>query len=115
MRLEGDAGARRLIDALKPGELVEIDAPGAGATVDIDTPGDLAAARQGLRIRKSKAVRRAEYKAGREQKQSRAASENKIQRNKIKIQNIVMSMTYVKTQARDHPRAPSGSSDRDRH
>jgi molybdenum cofactor cytidylyltransferase len=46
MRLEGDAGARRLIDALKPGELVEIDAPGAGATVDIDTPGDLAAARR---------------------------------------------------------------------
>jgi molybdenum cofactor cytidylyltransferase len=45
MRLEGDAGARRLIDALQPGELVEIDAPGAGATVDIDTPGDLAAAR----------------------------------------------------------------------
>jgi molybdenum cofactor cytidylyltransferase len=46
MRLEGDAGARRLIDALQPGELVEIDAPGAGATVDIDTPGDLAAARR---------------------------------------------------------------------
>jgi molybdenum cofactor cytidylyltransferase len=46
MRLEGDAGARPLIDALKPGELVEIDAPGAGATVDIDTPGDLAAARR---------------------------------------------------------------------
>lgn len=46
MRLEGDAGARRLIDALKPSELVEIDAPGAGATVDIDTPADLAAARR---------------------------------------------------------------------
>jgi molybdenum cofactor cytidylyltransferase len=46
MHLEGDAGARRLIDALKPGELVEIDAPGVGVTVDIDTPGDLAAARR---------------------------------------------------------------------
>ena len=30
MRLEGDAGARRLIDALKPGELVEINARGPG-------------------------------------------------------------------------------------
>ena len=44
MRLEGDEGARRLIGALGPGELVEVEAPDAGATIDIDTPQDLAAA-----------------------------------------------------------------------
>jgi molybdenum cofactor cytidylyltransferase len=48
LRLEGDGGARRLVDALEAGALVEIEAPGAGATIDIDTPGDLADARQGL-------------------------------------------------------------------
>ena len=45
MRLGGDEGARRLIDALKPGELVEVEAPGAGAVIDIDTPSDLTRAR----------------------------------------------------------------------
>ncbi len=45
MRLRGDEGARRLIGALKAGELVEVEAPGAGSIIDIDTPSDLAAAR----------------------------------------------------------------------
>ena len=43
MRLEGDEGARRLIGALSPGELVEVEAPDTGVTFDIDTPEDLAA------------------------------------------------------------------------
>ena len=41
MRLTGDEGARRLIGALSPGELVEVEAP-TGVTLDIDTPDDLA-------------------------------------------------------------------------
>ena len=45
MRLEGDAGARRLIEALAAGELVEVEAADTGAMVDIDTTKDLAAAR----------------------------------------------------------------------
>jgi molybdenum cofactor cytidylyltransferase len=45
MRLKGDEGARRLIDALGPGELVEVEAPGAGVTFDVDTPDHLAATR----------------------------------------------------------------------
>ena len=45
MSLEGDEGARRLIDALSASELVELEATGAGVTFDVDTPEDLAAAR----------------------------------------------------------------------
>jgi len=45
MRLEGDEGARRLIDALKAGALVAVEAPGAGVIIDIDTPSDLTADR----------------------------------------------------------------------
>ena len=45
MRLEGDEGARRLIEALAARELVEVEAADTGAMVDIDTPKDLAAAR----------------------------------------------------------------------
>ena len=44
LRLEGDEGARRLIGALEPGELVEVETPDTGVTFDIDTPEDLAAA-----------------------------------------------------------------------
>jgi molybdenum cofactor cytidylyltransferase len=44
--LQGDEGARRLIDALSPGELVEVEAPDAGVIIDIDTPNDLATARR---------------------------------------------------------------------
>jgi molybdenum cofactor cytidylyltransferase len=46
MRLEGDEGARRLIDALSASDLVEIAGLDAQVTFDIDTPGDLAVARQ---------------------------------------------------------------------
>jgi molybdenum cofactor cytidylyltransferase len=46
MGLEGDEGARRLIGALSPDELAEVEASGIGATFDVDTPGDLAAARR---------------------------------------------------------------------
>jgi molybdenum cofactor cytidylyltransferase len=49
MRLTGDEGARRLIDALNATDLVEVGAPNTGVTFDIDTPEDLAAAR-GFRI-----------------------------------------------------------------
>jgi molybdenum cofactor cytidylyltransferase len=44
MRLTGDEGARGLIGALEPGELVEVETPDTGVTFDIDTPDDLAAA-----------------------------------------------------------------------
>ena len=46
MSLEGDEGARRLICALSPGELVEVEASDMSVTHDIDTPDDLAAARR---------------------------------------------------------------------
>jgi molybdenum cofactor cytidylyltransferase len=46
MCLEGDEGARRLIDALSSSELVAITSPDAQVTFDIDTPGDLVVARQ---------------------------------------------------------------------
>lgn len=46
MGLKGDEGARRLIDALGPGELAEVEVSGAGVTFDIDTPAHLAAARR---------------------------------------------------------------------
>jgi len=46
MRLMGDEGARRLIGALSPNELVEVETSGLGVMFDIDTPGDLAAARR---------------------------------------------------------------------
>jgi molybdenum cofactor cytidylyltransferase len=44
MVLKGDEGARRLIGALSPDELAEVQASGIGATFDVDTPDDLAAA-----------------------------------------------------------------------
>jgi molybdenum cofactor cytidylyltransferase len=46
MRLEGDEGARRLIDALSANDLVEVEAPDTSVTFDIDTPEDLAAAQR---------------------------------------------------------------------
>jgi molybdenum cofactor cytidylyltransferase len=46
MRLEGDEGARRLIDALDADDLVEVEAPNTSVTFDIDTPEDLAAAQR---------------------------------------------------------------------
>ena len=46
MRLTGDEGARRLIGALNPDELVEVETPDTGVTFDIDTPEDLAKARR---------------------------------------------------------------------
>jgi molybdenum cofactor cytidylyltransferase len=46
MRLDGDEGARRIIDALSSSELVAIASPDAQVTFDIDTPGDLAVASQ---------------------------------------------------------------------
>ena len=45
MGLTGDEGARRLIGALGPSELIEIATGDLGATLDIDTPGDLATVR----------------------------------------------------------------------
>ena len=45
MRLKGDEGARRLLAALDPREVVEIVRDGSDVTFDIDTPDDLAAAR----------------------------------------------------------------------
>jgi molybdenum cofactor cytidylyltransferase len=42
-RLDGDEGARRLLAALDPGQIIEIDAAGSDASFDIDTPDDLAA------------------------------------------------------------------------
>jgi molybdenum cofactor cytidylyltransferase len=44
--LEGDEGARRLIGALSPNELVEVETSGLGVMFDIDTADDLAAARR---------------------------------------------------------------------
>jgi molybdenum cofactor cytidylyltransferase len=44
--LEGDEGARRLIGALSPNEVVEVETSGLGVMFDIDTPDDLAAARR---------------------------------------------------------------------
>jgi molybdenum cofactor cytidylyltransferase len=46
MRLEGDQGARRLIDGLNANQLVEVEASDIGVSLDIDTPDDLAAARR---------------------------------------------------------------------
>jgi molybdenum cofactor cytidylyltransferase len=46
MRLKGDEGARKLIGALKEGELVEVEASDIGVTFDVDTPEDLAAAQR---------------------------------------------------------------------
>ena len=46
MRLTGDEGARRLIGALREGELVEVEASDMGVTFDVDTPEDLAAAQR---------------------------------------------------------------------
>ncbi len=45
-RLEGDEGARRLLDSLEESDVVEIEAPpGWDVSFDVDTPRDLAAAR----------------------------------------------------------------------
>jgi molybdenum cofactor cytidylyltransferase len=41
MHLAGDEGARRLLAALDPGDVVEITAADGGVILDIDTPGDL--------------------------------------------------------------------------
>jgi molybdenum cofactor cytidylyltransferase len=46
MRLKGDEGARKLIGALSPSELVEVEASDTGVTFDVDTPEDLAAAQR---------------------------------------------------------------------
>ncbi len=48
-RLAGDEGARRLLAALRPGEVVEVDAAGADAAFDVDIPSDLEAARAARR------------------------------------------------------------------
>jgi len=47
MRLDGDEGARRLLTALDPREIVEIIARDSDVTFDIDIPDDLEAARRG--------------------------------------------------------------------
>ena len=41
MRLAGDEGARRLLPALDPGDIIEISAAEGDVILDIDTPGDL--------------------------------------------------------------------------
>jgi molybdenum cofactor cytidylyltransferase len=46
MRLQGDEGARRLLDSLGEGEIALVDAPDAGVALDVDTPADLAKARR---------------------------------------------------------------------
>jgi molybdenum cofactor cytidylyltransferase len=46
MGLKGDEGARRLIGALNPEELAEVEASGLGVTLDVDTIEDLADARR---------------------------------------------------------------------
>jgi len=47
MQLDGDEGARRLLTALDPREIVEIIARDSDVTFDIDIPDDLEAARRG--------------------------------------------------------------------
>ena len=49
MRLDGDEGARRLLAALDPREIVEIIATEWDVTLDIDIPDNLEAARRGQR------------------------------------------------------------------
>jgi molybdenum cofactor cytidylyltransferase len=44
--LGGDEGARRLLNAAAPGDIIEVDAPGACAVLDVDTPRSLAEARR---------------------------------------------------------------------
>ncbi len=44
-RLEGDEGARRLLNEADPQRIVEVEVESDGVTLDIDTPGELAAAR----------------------------------------------------------------------
>ena len=39
--LEGDEGARRLLDTLPEGDIVEIASAGSGVAFDVDTPSDL--------------------------------------------------------------------------
>ena len=45
MRLEGDEGARRLINGLDPAAIAEVETADEGIDFDIDTPADLMAAR----------------------------------------------------------------------
>jgi molybdenum cofactor cytidylyltransferase len=49
-QLEGDEGARRLLDGLPAERLLEAPIDGEGATLDVDTPEGLAAARRALKI-----------------------------------------------------------------
>jgi molybdenum cofactor cytidylyltransferase len=49
-KLEGDAGARRLLALLSPEKILEIDAEGLGASLDVDTPEALEAARKALEM-----------------------------------------------------------------
>jgi len=44
MCLVGDEGARRLLAALDPGQIIEVDPAGWDVSSDVDTPNDLAAA-----------------------------------------------------------------------
>ncbi len=46
--LEGDEGARKLLNGAAPGQVVEVDVSGPGATLDVDTPQSLAEARRTL-------------------------------------------------------------------
>jgi molybdenum cofactor cytidylyltransferase len=47
-RLEGDEGARRLLDRLDRASIVAVEVEDEGATFDVDTPADLATARNRL-------------------------------------------------------------------
>jgi molybdenum cofactor cytidylyltransferase len=49
-QLDGDEGARRLLDALPAERLLEATMDGEGASLDVDTPEGLAAARRALKI-----------------------------------------------------------------
>jgi len=48
MKLEGDEGARRLLDGLSAEKLLEVPASGLEASLDVDTPAALAAARRAI-------------------------------------------------------------------
>jgi molybdenum cofactor cytidylyltransferase len=51
MKLEGDEGARRLLDGLPAGKLQEVPASELEASLDVDTPAALAAARRAIEPR----------------------------------------------------------------
>ena len=44
--LDGDEGARKLLDAAAPDRMIEVDASGPGSILDVDTPLSLAEARR---------------------------------------------------------------------